>query len=144
LIRKWLNHAIVLLRVRHCYSVLLHLPAVQAFAHGLRRTRRDRHANFGTEFVLDPFLGRNDHGFLFDDNTMKVCYLMGTAGELLDFDYFRSWTIAPTADHAFLFLTTDKNRPLIKISAGSLAEMTIWRRRLADLLPATVPATLAA
>jgi hypothetical protein len=101
-------------------------------------------ANFGTEFVLDPFLGRNDHGFLFDDNNRKVCYFMGAAGELLDFDYFRSWTIAPTADHAFLFLTTDRNRPLIKISVGSLAEMTIWRRRLADLLPATVPATLAA
>jgi hypothetical protein len=101
-------------------------------------------ANFGTEFVCSPFLGRSDHGFLFDDKNRKVCYFMGPEGELLDFDYFRSWAIGPTGDHAFLFLTTDRNRPVIKIPVGSLAEMTIWRRRLADLRPATVLATLAA
>jgi hypothetical protein len=101
-------------------------------------------ANFGTNFVCDPFLGRNDRGFLFDDKNRKVCYFIGAEGELLDFDYFRSWGIAPTADHAFLFLTTDRNRPLIRIPVGSLAEMAIWRRRLANLLPVNVPATAAA
>jgi hypothetical protein len=100
--------------------------------------------NFGTRFACDPFLGRNGHGFLFDDINRKVCYFMDTEGELLDFDYFRSWAIAPTTEHAFIFLTTDRNRPVIRIPVGSLAEMTIWRRRLADLLPAIVPATLAA
>ncbi|MEN3296731.1 MAG: hypothetical protein V7642_5984 [Burkholderiales bacterium] len=100
--------------------------------------------NFGTQFACDPFLGRDVHGFLFDDQSRKVCYFMDSEGELLDFDYFRSWAIAPTTEHAFIFLTTDRNRPVIRIPVGSLAEMTIWRRRLADLLPTIVPATLAA
>lgn len=114
----------------------------------LRMTVQQRvagiNANFGTEFACDPFLGRNGHGFLFDDKNRKVCYFMDAEGELLDFDYFRSWGLAPTGDHAFIFLTTDRNRPVIKISVASLAEMAIWRKRLADLLPAIVPATLAA
>jgi hypothetical protein len=100
--------------------------------------------SFGTEFACDPFLGRNGLGFLFDDKSRKVCYFMGAEGELLDFDYIRSWGIAPTTEHAFIFLTTDTNRPVIRIRVGSLAEMTIWRRRLSDLLPATVPDTRAA
>jgi hypothetical protein len=101
--------------------------------------------NFGTEFISgDPFLGRNGRGFLFDDKNRKVCYFMDTEGELLDFDYFRSWGIAPTGDFGFIFLTTDRNRPVIKISVTSLAEMAIWRRRLADSLPPIVPSALAA
>lgn len=114
----------------------------------LRKTFEQRvasiNANFGTAFACDPFLGRSGHGFLFDDKNRRVCYFMDAEGELLDFDYFRSWGLAPTGDHAFIFLTTDRNRPVIKISVASLAEMAIWRKRLADLLPAIVPATLAA
>ena len=83
-------------------------------------------------------------GFLFDEGSGKVCYLTGEEGELLDFDYFRSWGLTGSGDHAFIFLTTDKNRPVIKINVGSLAEMAIWRKRLADTLPPIVPAALAA
>ncbi|MDB5771073.1 MAG: hypothetical protein JWM42_1447 [Burkholderia sp.] len=101
-------------------------------------------ANFGTGFACEPFLGRDGHGFLFDEGSGKVCYLTGEEGELLDFDYFRSWGLAGSGDHAFIFLTTDKNRPVIKITVGSLAEMAIWRKRLADTLPPIVPAALAA
>jgi hypothetical protein len=113
-----------------------------------RKTMQQRvseiNANFGTEFVCGPFLGRNGNGFLFDDKNGKVCHFMGADGELLDFDYFKSWGIAPTADHAFIFMTTDRNRPLIKISVNSLAEMAIWRKRLADSLPTIVPQAMAA
>jgi hypothetical protein len=100
--------------------------------------------NFGTDFSCDPFLGHNGHGFLFDDTNRKVCYLMDAEGELLDFDYFKSWRIAPGGDYAFVFLTTDRNRPVIKITVGSLVEMAIWRKRLADSLPPIVPTALAA
>jgi hypothetical protein len=101
-------------------------------------------ANYGTEFACDPFLGCDDWGFLFDDKSRKVCYFMGAEGELLDFAYIRSWQLAREGDLGFLFLTTDKNRPVIKVRVASVEEVTIWRRRLADLFPSPAPVALAA
>lgn len=101
-------------------------------------------ASFGTEFACNPFLGRDGCGFLFDDKNRKICYFLGAEGELLDFAYIRNWQLAREGDLGFLFLTTDKNRPVIKLRVTSVEEVAIWRRRLADLLPFHAPLPLAA